>query len=154
MNVVEVVFEHLPEDGAWEPPAIRFGEAELDLVVGGNRDLSDASGSQVHSEAHVSPPHVEWLEALPERGGCSTPDTSHPIEQWRAAARAGVFAYDWDVYSGPYQAIAVPALPVLVADLPAVFAALARRTRFAHLCFCERMTITVGDVELCALDHR
>jgi len=96
----------------------------------------------------------EWLEALPERGGCSTPDTSHPIEQWRAAARAGVFAYDWDVYSGPYQAIAVPALPVLVADLPAVFAALARRTRFAHLCFCERMTITVGDVELCALDHR
>ena len=83
----------------------------------------------------------EWLKALPQRGAFSTSEAPGNIEGWRTAARSGVFAYDWDVYSGPYRAIAVPATPGVVADLPPALAALARRSCFAHVCFWDRMAL-------------
>lgn len=86
------------------------------------------------------------LAALPERGACAASDTSHHVQEWLAVARRGVFAYDWEVYSGPYRAVAVPEAPLKVDDLPPVLAALARRTRFAHLCFAERPSLDAADV--------
>jgi hypothetical protein len=76
----------------------------------------------------------------------------HGDEQWRRVARAGVFAYDWKVYEGPYTLIATPSSPVMVDDLAPALAALARRSCFAHACFRERATIDVGDVRACV--HR
>jgi hypothetical protein len=89
------------------------------------------------------------LTMLPEQGGCVARETPHNIEQWRAAARSGVFAYDWDVYNGPYNLVAAPVVSLKVEALPAHIAALARRTHFAGVCFCERPTLGLHDVLAC-----
>ena len=88
----------------------------------------------------------DQLATLPEIGGCVARETSHHVEQWRVTARKGVFAYDWDVYRGPYRAVAVPVMALKVEALPLSLAALARRTRFAGLCFREQTELGVQDV--------
>ena len=89
------------------------------------------------------------LARLPELGGCISGETPGNIEQWRAAARSGVFAYDWAVYRGPYNVVAAPVTSLMVEALPPDLAKLARRTHFAGLCFRDRPTLGVHDVLAC-----
>lgn len=86
------------------------------------------------------------VRALPIRGGCRSVGDPHFDREWFEAARRGMFAYDWDVYRGPYRAVAVPLVPVTLAQLPSPLAELARLTRFADLSFRERPTLDVNDV--------
>jgi hypothetical protein len=89
------------------------------------------------------------LAGLPETGGCTASETSPSVEQWLGAARRGVFAFDWSVYRGPYRVLAAPTQPLKVDDLPDELARLARRTRFAGLCFRERRVLELQDVLAC-----
>jgi len=41
------------------------------------------------------------------------------IDDWLEMARCGLFAYDWEHWSGPYRRAATPSVPVGIADLPA-----------------------------------
>ena len=66
------------------------------------------------------------LARLPKRGAVEMTDSSSFAREWKAAAEGGVFAYDWDVFSGPYKLIARPQSPVKLSDLPSALADLAR----------------------------
>lgn len=92
------------------------------------------------------------LAALPELGGCVAQETGHHLEEWRSAARKGVFAYDWDVYRGPYRVVAAPVIPLKAEALPPSLSALARRTRFTGVCFCDRKALALPDVLACSQD--
>ncbi|MES2642243.1 MAG: hypothetical protein V4850_22355 [Myxococcota bacterium] len=92
----------------------------------------------------------EALRALPIVGGYrSARNLARTDEQWIGVARRGIFAYDWDVYSGPYLLKAEPPMPVHLDTLPPALARLARLTRFPHLRFRDCQTIAVTDVALC-----
>lgn len=89
------------------------------------------------------------LARLPSRGECIAEDRSPHVEQWLATARAGVFAYDWEVYSGPYKVLSIPSEPLKVEALPRDLASIALRTRFAGLCFRDRPVLQLQDVLAC-----
>lgn len=91
----------------------------------------------------------DMLTELPERGDCLPAEGKASDEEWHAAARSGVFAYDWHVYRGPYQGIAFPTAPAHVDDLPEPMARLAKRTVFEHLSFADRRELHVADVQAC-----
>jgi hypothetical protein len=91
------------------------------------------------------------VSALPEQGHAPEPADGRPPHEaeWHAAARRGLFAYDWEVYSGPYVRIATPPRPISVDELPAELASIVNRARFVDLCFADHRSIEVGDVRRC-----
>ncbi len=62
----------------------------------------------------------ERFIALPAIGD-ATGHLPGQIDDWLEMARRGLFAYDWQHWSGPYRRAATPSLPVQVAELPPVF---------------------------------
>jgi len=66
---------------------------------------------------------------------------------WRMVAQRGVFAYDSDVYGGPYRLVAAPEAPIQVAELPSAAAAIVGRLMFAHLRFADSSEIHKGSLE-------
>ena len=114
---------------------VTFGSAVVPKWVEAQRgDFADAEAA---------------LARLPETGDCSARETSPSIEQWLDVARRGVFAFDWDVYRGPYRLLAAPTHPLNIEALPPELAGLARRTRFTGLCFRERLALGLQDVLAC-----
>lgn len=89
------------------------------------------------------------VSSLQEQGGLALRSAKPSEEQWRSAARRGLFAFDWVVYTGPYRAVAAPDAPILVDALPSPVAALAKRSCFPHVCFRECAVITLSDVQQC-----
>lgn len=89
------------------------------------------------------------LSALPVRGGVNASKVSGYVYEWLDIARRGVFGFDWSVHEGPYRLIARPEHAIRVGELPPALAALALRSRFAHLCFGGSPAILVRDVEAC-----
>gem|GEM_PF-6707561 len=60
------------------------------------------------------------------------------IDDWLELARRGLFGFDWQHWSGPYQRAATPSVPVEVATLPTELQRLVRLiewpgARFANL---------------------
>ena len=51
--------------------------------------------------------------------GEATANRPGEIDDWLEMARRGLFAFDWQHWSGPYRRVATPSVPLLVADLPA-----------------------------------
>src|SRR4051794_23444120 len=51
--------------------------------------------------------------------GEATGHLSGRIDDWLEMARRGLFAYDWQHWSGPYCRAATPSVPTQVARLPA-----------------------------------
>jgi hypothetical protein len=115
--------------------------------------LVTAGSAVVPAWVDVEPEAFEDVEALlaglPGRGDAMAEEASPAVRDWLEAAKRGVFGYDWNLYDGPYRLVARPTNPVAVADLPTALAALARRNRFAHLCFGDAPWLGVGDVEAC-----
>jgi hypothetical protein len=71
------------------------------------------------------------------------------FHEWLAAAARGIYAYDWSADTGPYLRLARPFPPAKVDALPEPVAALARRTRFPHVCFRSSPALDVADVVAC-----
>jgi hypothetical protein len=87
--------------------------------------------------------------ALPATVEVIAADRSRANRDWLAQAARGIYAYDWSVYTGPYELKARPAQPLAVSALPRAAADVARRTVFAQLRFTDRARIEVADVVAC-----
>jgi hypothetical protein len=59
------------------------------------------------------------------------------LTPWTRMAERGLFAFDADVFGGPYRLIAAPAIPLQVHELPDYAAQVARQLRFTHLRFTD-----------------
>jgi hypothetical protein len=57
------------------------------------------------------------------------------LATWTRMAERGLFAFDADVFGGPYKLVAAPAIPVQIHELPASAVQVARSLRFLHLSF-------------------
>lgn len=80
------------------------------------------------------------LQELLERPRSSV--TGKPVEScWMAAARRGLFAYDWDAVQGqpmprrPYRRHAVPSEPILLSELPNSVRVWLEQVRFKGVSF-------------------
>ena len=93
-------------------------------------------------------PEVETpLGQLAERSeGRVLHDDGH-VAEWATMARRGLFAFDWDVHSGPYRLLAAPTNAITIDDLPPSLQAVVRRSCLRHLCFASVRDLSVEDVE-------
>jgi hypothetical protein len=62
---------------------------------------------------------------------------------WRLMAERGIFAYDSDVFGGPYQLVAAPLVSALLTELPEGIAKLVEETRIHPAKFVDLPTISV-----------
>jgi len=60
---------------------------------------------------------VERLPTIGEAVDTTPADGDHT--DWLRSARQGFFAYDWNLWPGPYRRHATPTVPVLLDQLPA-----------------------------------
>ena len=63
------------------------------------------------------------------------------IDDWLETARRGLFAYDWQHWSGPYRRAATPSMPVLVTQLPADLREAASIVEWPTIRFDESMAL-------------
>lgn len=80
---------------------------------------------------------IEMILAQPVRTNASCERELHPklTNTWRMMAERGVFAFDSDLFGGPYRRIATPDVPVRAEQLPAAVAEVARRIVYQGLVF-------------------
>lgn len=57
------------------------------------------------------------------------------VNTWQAMAERGVFAFDSDLFGGPYKLIASPTAPIRVDELPDQAADVVRRITYPHVRF-------------------
>jgi hypothetical protein len=69
------------------------------------------------------------------------------IDDWLGMARRGLFSYDWQHWSGPYQRAATPSVPVRVTALPAHLSEVVRLVEWPSIRFAELQS--VRPEELC-----
>ena len=65
---------------------------------------------------------------------------------WHAYSAKGFYAYDWQVWHGPYQRLSSPTVPVSISQLPAGLRATAHFAEFP-VSFADEPEITVEYVE-------
>jgi hypothetical protein len=65
---------------------------------------------------------------------------------WYAYSAQGFYAYDWQVWDGPYQRLSSPTVPVSISQLPVELQAVARFAVFP-VNFADEPEITVEQVE-------
>jgi hypothetical protein len=65
---------------------------------------------------------------------------------WHACSAKGFYAYDWQVWNGPYQRLSSPTVPVSVSQLPVELQAVARFAVFL-VNFADEPEITVEYAE-------
>jgi hypothetical protein len=88
----------------------------------------------------------ERLLALPVIGR-ATGHRPGQLDDWLEFARRGLFSFDWQHWSGPYQRAATPSVPVGVAALPTELQRLVRLVEWPVVVFAELQS--VRPEELC-----
>lgn len=89
------------------------------------------------------------VEALPLVSAVQPSPPGRTERLFWDAARRGLFAYGWDGRMSAYRLLARPESPLTSSRLPPSLEALARRSTFRGLCFCERSHLSVEAVERC-----
>ncbi len=65
---------------------------------------------------------------------------------WYTYSAKGFYAYDWQVWDGPYQRLSTPTVPISISQLPAALLAIAHFAEF-RMSFADEPEITVEYVE-------
>jgi hypothetical protein len=82
----------------------------------------------------------EWMLGLPAIGE-ATGHLPGRIDDWLEMARRGLFAYDWQHWSGPSRRAATPSVPVHDADVPAKFREVVRLVKWPGIRFADLQSI-------------
>jgi hypothetical protein len=95
--------------------------------------------------------HDEAIEAILARPAVTTarfaPDLRPDLVNiWRLAAERGLFAYDGELYGGPYRLNAAPEVPVHVDRLPPNAIEVLRRLTLHHVRFADLTVISEQDL--------
>jgi hypothetical protein len=89
---------------------------------------------------------VDEAEHLPTVGAAIEMVARQPTgdhSDWYQAAARGFYAYDWTVWDGPYERLAVPTRPVHAAELPPSVREAAQLIRFS-ITFAEAGRLTLN----------
>ncbi|TMQ14757.1 MAG: hypothetical protein E6J90_26310 [Deltaproteobacteria bacterium] len=95
--------------------------------------------------------HDEAISAILSLPASTTarlaPELAPQLENtWKLVAERGLFAFDADLYGGPYRVAAAPELPVRAAELPEAVAKALRGLEFRHLRFADLSVISEADL--------
>ncbi len=97
--------------------------------------LQDTDAHDDAIAAILASPAVTTARFSPELG-------TDFVNTWRLVAERGLFAYDADIYGGPYRLDAAPEVPIRIHQLPAIAARLLGRLTFQGIRFAETPVVS------------
>ena len=101
--------------------------------------------NQHHADVDVA---LDQIRELPVTGSAIVQHRGGgDYSDWYAYSAKGFYAYDWQVWAGPYQRISSPTVPISINQLPTELRAVAHFAEFP-VSFADEPEITVEYVDL------